>query len=143
MDRNLEPGVYVTCRPVENPEPDRRVTRDWRKQPVIPTGTRLVVVPSRFGDPPLERQLMIIEGDQYSSQHLTPHDPLYAPIRDALRLAPESVRNVLLAADRIHCQFATPTQLLQHLVDQGVLTYAQLRLALKEISDLEAEDGDI
>ena len=48
---NIPAGTYKLSRDVQNPKPDRRCTRDWRKMPVWDKGSRFVVKEQRrMGD---------------------------------------------------------------------------------------------
>jgi len=50
-DVDIPPGTYKLARDVQNPTPDRRHTRDWRKMPVWNQGSRFVVKEQRrMGD---------------------------------------------------------------------------------------------
>lgn len=49
--KDIPPGAYKLDRDVQNPRPDRRRTRDWRKMPVWDKGTQFVVKEQRrMGD---------------------------------------------------------------------------------------------
>lgn len=51
IDTNIPPGAYWLDRDVQNPRPDRRHTRDWRKMPWWTKGTQFVVKEQRrLGD---------------------------------------------------------------------------------------------
>lgn len=44
MTEIIKPGAYKLVADLTNPEPDRRVTRDWRKFPVWKAGTEFLVI---------------------------------------------------------------------------------------------------
>jgi hypothetical protein len=67
--KTLKPGTYVLTQDVKNPEPDRRVTRDWTKQPTWEKGLRLVAL-YRYADTRSTRLLELRDpADPHSSLH--------------------------------------------------------------------------
>jgi hypothetical protein len=47
----VAPGIYRLTKDITNPRPDRRMTRDWRKEPVIQAGRVFVVQAHRWLTP--------------------------------------------------------------------------------------------
>jgi len=62
--KTIPPGAYKLAHDVQNPSPDRRSTRDWRKMPVWNKGTQFVVKEQRrMGDRHLVKAIAGLEPD--------------------------------------------------------------------------------
>jgi hypothetical protein len=79
----IKPGLYRTTEDVENPSPDRRQRRDWRKLVTIPAGTLITV----REDIDFPGQPVMCSG-QYTHHWIGPNRELYTRLARVLTPAP-------------------------------------------------------
>jgi len=140
-DIDIPPGTYKLDRDVQNPRPDRRCTRDWRKMPVWNRGVRFVVKEQRrMGDRHLaeataglepdvvaalrakDRYTVIeLAGDRWPTNHrIGPgDDEQYAALAAALVSTEESISQFMT---RIDCE----SGFVEWLVENDKITRADL-----------------
>lgn len=92
--------MYRLSNDVSNPKPDRRITNDWRKKPIIPAGKLFFFVAKRpnveFGWATLQPMT------GYSSKDVPLHDPLLLAIAPYLDLVEDTLETVLKRHDINH-----------------------------------------
>lgn len=132
-DITIPPGAYKLARDVQNPSPDRRYSRDWRKMPVWDKGTQFVVREQRrMGDrhlaevtaglePDVVAELLardrytVVElaGDHHASLHrIGPgDDEQYAALAGALVAVEETLAQFMT---RIDCESGFTEWLLEN-----------------------------
>ncbi len=128
--KTLKDGLYQTACDVAMPKPDRRVTREWSKAPVVTAGTQFIVRTGVMG------QEMGIRDDRFWGIHaVSTSDRLYTDLIDALvPFEEETIDSVLDRTD------LNSRELLDHLVEEGLITIRALdkmaqAIRAKELSE--------
>ena len=124
--------TYRLSNDVENPQPDKRVTGDWRKKVIIPAGKlfffRAKSPKAKFGYDQLEP----MEG--YSTQSLTMHNPLLLAMTPYLDLIDDTLETILKRYD------ITEADVLRFLIKVNHTSLGFLDGFGKDVSDmLDAE----
>jgi hypothetical protein len=125
--KTLKDGLYRTTQDVKMPHPDRRVTREWQKMPVIPAGTEFIVRTDVVG------QNMGVREDRFWGIHSVRTDNReYSDLVDALQPLEEETLDAVLDRSDLKCR-----DLLDRLLEDGFITVKALdRLA----QDIRAKD---
>lgn len=135
-DQLPKPGIYIITRDVENPRGDKRVRREFKRDPVWPKGTRLIVKEWSTSDPdctrleayPLGRYstdgFMLDYYERTGEAERAQVDALLAP--GVLELEPPSLESALA----IRGDLRRYDVLLDRLIAMGKITIADVLAAI-------------
>lgn len=136
MNLTIKPGIYRLARDVENPQPDRRRTRDWYASPTIPAGTRFRVDESEY--------VQISKLNDYSSNGPSLRSDLAQAMIPALVPEPTTLGGALFLNNVIgaHVNSRPLKAVLARLVESGKVTIEDVLAAAGIVIEQESEDFD-
>ncbi len=123
-------GMYVLRLAVANPHPNRAHKHDWTKDQTWPAGGKYFVSERRYGRSGTDPVQIICRLGQFSSLNVDVESPCGQALLSGLeKVEPSCVEDVTLISSALGRDIR-PLEILQHLVDSGIIS-------LKAVQDVE------